>query len=136
MLEVQRENNFWNLENVYSTGDSSFTIFYCIKYHIIKIVCYRTRDSGFNSEHPSLFFGENSSCGGGNAANDLPSAVFGSEMNSGAIDQINSGVLEHYGLNGPLEQYPVDDVCSVHSQSKVSVASRGIRSERNSVASK
>ena len=71
----------------------------------------RTRDSGFNSEHPSVvLFGNGSIIGSehpSHTGNEIPSAIFGSEL--------ASGFLEHYGLDGPLQQYP--DVALPNSQS-------------------
>ena len=77
----------------------------------------RTRDSGFNSEHPSLFplseaddasaatagsgGGDNSHC---HTGSDIPSAIFGDA-------ELPSCFLENYGLDGPLED-PKSQVCT------------------------
>ena len=53
---------------------------------------FRTRDSGFNSEHPSYFLNSEHPS---HTGSDIPSAIFG-------CSEIASDFLKHYGLDGPL----------------------------------
>ena len=74
-------------------------------------------DSGFNSEHPSLFVSENSGSlimpGAATAAmgvvdglsgtgDEVPSDIFGG--GGGGASEIGSDFLAHYGLDGPISQ--------------------------------
>jgi len=67
---------------------------------------HRTHDSGFQSDHPSSVIGSEQpslvSDQPSGTGSEIPSAIFNSEL--------GSNYLEHYGLNGPLAEYP-----SVHS---------------------